>query len=82
MKRFARARKNKQLVAGSALALFILLLAVVGPMLFGDYNSQNLALSHNRSARMGRSSEQMAWVATSRPGPRSASESAWSWPSQ
>jgi peptide/nickel transport system permease protein len=46
MKRFARARKNKQLVAGSALALFILLLAVVGPMLFGDYNSQNLALSH------------------------------------
>lgn len=46
MKRFSRARKNKQLVAGSVLALVILLLAIVGPLVFGDYDSQNLALSH------------------------------------
>ncbi len=46
MKRFARARKNKQLVTGSVLACIIVLLALVGPMVFGDYNSQDLALSH------------------------------------
>jgi peptide/nickel transport system permease protein len=46
MKRFSRARKNKQLVAGSVLALVILLLALIGPLVFGDYDSQDLALSH------------------------------------
>lgn len=46
MKRFARARKNKQLVAGSVLALVIVLLAIIGPLVFGDYDSQDLALSH------------------------------------
>lgn len=46
MKRFSRARKNKQLVAGSVLALVIVLLALIGPLVFGDYDTQDLALSH------------------------------------
>ena len=46
MSRFARARRNKQLVAGSILATVIAVLAIVGPAVFGDYARQNLLLSH------------------------------------
>ena len=46
MKRFSRARKNKQLMAGSVLAIIIVTIAIIGPIVFGDYDAQNLALSH------------------------------------
>lgn len=46
MKRFSRARKNKQLMAGSVLAIIIVVLAIIGPIVFGNYDAQNLALSH------------------------------------
>ena len=46
MSRFARARKNKQLVAGSILATVIVVLAIVGPAVFGDYARQDLLLGH------------------------------------
>lgn len=46
MKRFQRARKNKQLLAGSSLAVVILGLGLFGPMIFGDYSKQDLLLGH------------------------------------
>jgi peptide/nickel transport system permease protein len=46
MSRFTRVRKNKQLVAGSFLATVIVVLAIVGPAVFGDYATQDLLLGH------------------------------------
>ena len=46
MSRFARARRNKQLVVGSILATVIVVLAIVGPAIFGDYATQDLLLGH------------------------------------
>lgn len=46
MSRFARARKNKQLVVGTVLAVAIVALALIGPSVFGDYSKQDLLLSH------------------------------------
>lgn len=46
MNLFQRALKNKQLVAGSVLALIVLVLGVVGPMIFGAYDKQDLLLGH------------------------------------
>ena len=46
MNLFQRALKNKQLVAGSILAIVVLLLGAVGPMIFGAYDKQDLLLGH------------------------------------
>jgi peptide/nickel transport system permease protein len=44
--RFRRFRKNRQLVAGSIIGLVVVLLGVFGPMVFGDYASQDLLNGH------------------------------------
>lgn len=41
-----RARHNKQLVAGTFLSAVIVLLAVIGPFVFGAYDKQNLLAGH------------------------------------
>ncbi len=41
-----RARRNKQLATGSILAALIVSLGLFGPLLLGDYNSQDLLLGH------------------------------------
>lgn len=46
MNLLSRARRNKQLVSGSVLALLIVVLGVIGPFLLGDYSRQDLLLGH------------------------------------
>ena len=46
MSRFRRARKNKQLMAGVVIGAFVLLLAIFGPVIFGDYAKQDLLNGH------------------------------------
>lgn len=43
---FGRARRNKQLVVGTVLGVVIVVLGIVGPMVFGDYDQQDLLLGH------------------------------------
>jgi ABC-type dipeptide/oligopeptide/nickel transport system permease subunit len=46
MYRFRRALKNKKLVIGTIIAIFIVLLGIFGPAIFGDYAKQDLLLGH------------------------------------
>jgi peptide/nickel transport system permease protein len=43
---FRRARRNKQLVAGTILAAVVVVLGIVGPWIFGAYDKQNLLAGH------------------------------------
>jgi peptide/nickel transport system permease protein len=46
MSRFQRALKNKQLVSGTIIAFVVVVLAIVGPTVFGDYSRQDLLAGH------------------------------------